>query len=77
MAKQKQVVHYREKCIGCGSCELVCPKYWKMNDEDGKADLLVSRLVKKNIYKRKIDAEDEFDMQKASDLCPVKIIKLG
>ena len=23
----------KDKCIGCGACEAVCPKSFKMNDE--------------------------------------------
>lgn len=76
MEKQKQVIHYRRNCIGCGSYEVVCPKYWQMNNDDGKADLLNSKLVKEGIYKIKIDIEDESDVREASKLCPVKVIKV-
>jgi ferredoxin len=77
MAKQKKVIHYRDNCIGCGNCEVVCPKYWKMNGDDGKVDLLNSELVKTGIYKRKMDIEDEKDLLESADLCPVKVIKVG
>lgn len=29
----------REKCIGCGSCAAVCPKYFEMAD-DGKSHII-------------------------------------
>ena len=28
----------REKCIGCGSCSALCPKYFEMAD-DGKSNI--------------------------------------
>jgi ferredoxin len=76
MAKNKKVIHYRDTCIGCGSCELVCPKYWKMNEEDGKADLINSEQ-KGDTFQTKLDIEDEEDMKLAASLCPVNIIKVS
>jgi ferredoxin len=65
---------YRDKCIGCGSCELMCPKYWKI-DDDGKATLKDSQKIK-NFYRAEIDAEDYGINKLAADLCPTKVIKL-
>ena len=31
-----KVIYERGKCIGCGSCAAVCPKFWEMAD-DGKS----------------------------------------
>ena len=36
-----KVIQEREKCIGCGSCAALCPKYWEMA-EDGKSRLINS-----------------------------------
>jgi len=33
-----KIIHEQWKCIGCGACEGVCPKYWGMGD-DNKAKL--------------------------------------
>lgn len=54
----------REKCIGCGSCQSVCPKYWKMA-EDNKAD-----------YLGKEEVEDIECNQEAADSCPVQCIHI-
>ena len=43
MKKKYYIVHDRDDCIGCGACEGVCPKYWKMSNEDGKATLKGSK----------------------------------
>ena len=59
-----KIIFEREKCIGCGSCENVCPKYWKVS-EDGKADFLGPGEL------------DEVDCnQEAVDSCPVQCIKV-
>ena len=34
----EKIIHEREKCIGCGSCVALCPKFWEM-EEDGKSSL--------------------------------------
>lgn len=31
-----KIIQEHEKCIGCGTCVALCPKYWEMG-EDGKA----------------------------------------
>jgi len=69
-----KIIHERQKCIGCGSCAALCPKYWEM-DEDGKACLLNS---KKNPETK----NDELEVQEigcnreAAESCPVQIIHL-
>lgn len=50
----------REKCIGCGACEAVCPEYWQMAD-DGKINL-------------KGEAKDIGCNSDAVDSCPVQCI---
>ncbi|MBU0457419.1 MAG: ferredoxin [Nanoarchaeota archaeon] len=58
-----KIKHYREKCIGCGSCSSICPKNWVMK-KDGKAAPIKTEL-------------DEIGCnQQAADSCPVKIIKI-
>lgn len=67
-----KVTQEREKCIGCGSCAAVCPRYWEMA-EDGK-----SRL------KGSSEKEGKFELEvaevgcnkEAADACPVQIIKV-
>jgi len=55
----------REECIGCGSCEAVCPENWELKD-DGKS-----------MYKKAVISEKEYDCNKqAEEICPVKVIKI-
>ncbi|TSC94478.1 MAG: ferredoxin [Parcubacteria group bacterium Licking1014_1] len=59
----------REKCIGCGSCQVICPEYFELA-EDGKAHI-------KNSNKADIE---ELEIKKikcaesALESCPVQCI---
>lgn len=70
------ISHYRNKCIGCGSCALVCPQNWEISEEDGLATLIGSQK-KGNAYVGEVDLDDAEDNKKASDICPVGIIRLS
>jgi len=53
----------KEKCIGCGSCEAVCPDFFKMDDE----------------YKAYFKENKEGDrdcIKEAVDICPVQVIEI-
>lgn len=52
----------QEKCIGCGSCEAICEKSFKM--KDGKAHPIKPKVDK-------ITCEKE-----AEDICPVQAISI-
>ncbi|MBZ9569731.1 ferredoxin [Patescibacteria group bacterium] len=69
-----KIILEREKCIGCGSCAALCPKYFEMA-EDGKTKLLDSK-------KNPEGGNDELEIEKnecaqeAADACPVQIIRI-
>jgi ferredoxin len=70
-----KIIHYRNKCIGCGFCYEHQPELWRMSKSDGKATLLKS-TAKKDVFVLSINNAIE---QKARDVamaCPVKIIKI-
>ena len=69
-----KIIHEREKCIGCGSCVAVCPKYWEMA-EDGKSKLLGSKADSKS-GNFELEIEDIKCNQGAADSCPVQCIKI-
>lgn len=59
----------REKCIGCGSCQALCPKYFELQD-DGKSHI-------KDAQKQDVDEleTDKIDCaQAAAEACPVQCI---
>jgi len=68
-----KIIHEREKCIGCGSCAALCPKFFEMA-EDGKSTLLGSKKNAEGNYELQI--EDIECNQEAADTCPVQCISI-
>ncbi len=69
-----KIILQREKCIGCGSCVVLCPKFWKMS-EDGKSQLLNSKKNPKT-GNWELEVKDIHCNQDAVDVCPVQIIHI-
>ena len=64
----------REKCIGCGSCAVLCPKYFEMV-EDGKSNLKNSKKnPKTNNFE--LEIKEIGCSQDAAEACPVQIIHI-
>jgi len=68
-----KIVHEREKCIGCGSCVALCPKFWEMAD-DGKSTLIGSEKNPEGNFE--LEVEEIECNQKAADACPVQCIRI-
>ncbi len=68
-----KIIHEREKCIGCGSCVALCPKFFEMA-VDGKAKLLGSKKNSKG--NDELEVEEIGCAQEAADACPVEIIHI-
>lgn len=70
-----KIIHQRKKCIGCGACAAVCPKFFEIDGKDNLATLKGSK---------KVGAGEEFELRvdkidclkDAVEMCPVKIIKI-
>jgi ferredoxin len=58
----KKVTIDEEECIGCGSCEEVCPEVFKLNDETDKAEVI------------KAEGGPEDLIEEAIGICPVECI---
>jgi len=61
----------KQKCIGCGTCVSLCPKYFEMG-EDGKSRLKGSKSEEGN----ELEIEETECGQEAVDNCPVQCINL-
>ncbi|MDP3882848.1 MAG: ferredoxin [Candidatus Staskawiczbacteria bacterium] len=59
----------REKCIGCGSCVALCPKYFELI-EDGKSHL--KNAEKKDI--EELEVEKVECAETAAEICPTQCI---
>jgi len=68
-----KIVHERGKCIGCGSCVALCPKFWEMG-EDGKSNL--KNATKKTEDNYELEVTEMACNQEAADSCPVQIIHI-
>ena len=55
----KKIYVDKEKCIGCGACEAVCPSLFVM--KDGKAEVKKGKI-------------DEKCAKEAADSCPTQAI---
>ncbi len=70
-----KIIHYRNKCIGCGICYEMQPELWRMSKKDGKATLLKA-VIKKEISSVTITEPMVERSGKIVKACPVNIIKL-
>ena len=71
-----KIIHELKKCIGCGSCVTLCPKYWKMGEE-GRAHLLDADFdAEKEIETLEIEEEKIGCNREAADVCPVQCIHI-
>lgn len=70
-----QIIHYREKCIGCNACVEAAPDRWAISKKDGKA-VLIKGTEKKGIYTIITHAMEYEANLEAAQNCPVNIIHL-
>jgi len=66
----------RNDCIGCGTCTLLASDRWRMNDQDGKADLVGGEQKGDEFVVAEIE-ENEYEANKqAAEACPMGVIRL-
>lgn len=61
----------REKCIGCGSCQALCPKYFELQD-DGKSH--IKDAVKQDVEELETDKLE--CAESAAEACPAQCIHI-
>lgn len=71
-----KIIHYRNKCIGCGICFQMQPELWRMSKKDGKATLLKA-VAKKDVYILPVGDSIYNQTEEVAKACPVKIIRLS
>lgn len=70
-----KIVHYRDKCIGCGICYEMNPDVWRMSTKDGKATL-VNAVQKNKVHQKDIADWEKTLADSVAQACPVKVIKV-
>jgi ferredoxin len=58
----KRVLIDEEECIGCGSCEEICPVVFRLNEEAEKAEVILT------------EGGPEDLIEEAMETCPVACI---
>jgi len=67
-----KIILKRENCIGCGSCQALCPKYFELM-EYGKAHLIGS---KKSSQSEELEVSNLECIKEAAEACPAQIIHI-
>jgi len=73
---QFKITHDRPNCIGCTACASVCPKFWEMNAEDGKSDLVGATVLENGTTELIVEEKAAEENQNAVDVCPVNVIHI-
>jgi len=68
-----KIIHQRKKCIGCGACMAVCPKFFELDKKDGLATLKNSHKAGENFTLETVEINCAGE---AADVCPVKAIEI-
>lgn len=71
-----KLIHYRDKCIGCGVCYEQQSEVWRMSKRDGKATL-IKGIKKKEVYVLEIPSSALEKSREIALACPVRIIKIS
>lgn len=69
------ITHQRDKCIGCNYCVELAYARWRMSKKDGKVTLIGGEN-RKGFYTVKVGDEELDENLRASEACPVNIIKV-
>ncbi|RLB06788.1 MAG: ferredoxin [Deltaproteobacteria bacterium] len=52
----RRVYIEKEECIGCGTCEEICPEVFRLNEEEGYAEVIEPEGGPEELIEEAIDA---------------------
>lgn len=74
--KKYKVVYDRANCIAAGPCAVVAPDFFKISEDDAKADLVGGKDVGDQIFELIVEEKDLQKVKEAASVCPVVVIKV-
>lgn len=69
-----KIILNKEKCICCGVCQVICSKYFEIQ-EDGKSRILGSKLNEET-KNEELEVTDPDCAKEAMEACPVQAIEI-
>lgn len=72
-----QIIHYRNKCIGCDVCSDQAPDRWMIDDWDGKSILIGGKETARGIFVVETSPDEWDDNKLAEENCPVNVIRVS
>lgn len=69
-----KVILDKSKCIGCGSCQIICPEFFEL-DKNRKACLKNSK-IKAGSEKEELKVDELECIEEAIKICPVECIHI-
>lgn len=70
-----KIILQRDKCIGCGSCQAVCPKYFELT-EDGKSHIKGSDKNDPKGTPEELEIKKIECAESAAEACPAQCIQI-
>ncbi len=67
-----KIILEKSKCIGCGSCQVLCPKFFEI--KDSKAHLKGSQTKSDNEEMETAEIDD--CVKEAASACPMECIRI-
>jgi ferredoxin len=72
-----QIIHYRDKCIGCDVCADQAPGRWAIDDWDGKSILLDARETAPGVFVLTTTDDEWEEAILTEENCPVYVIRVS
>lgn len=74
VGKKYKIIYDRNGCIGAATC-VIASKFFKMNEEDGRADLIEGKKTDQHeVFELEIDEEFLKMALDGAGVCPVNVI---
>lgn len=73
MARFK-IVYDRNNCVAAGPCAAVDSVHFKIDEKDGKADLIGGKEVSPGVFELEVDSDDLANQ--AASVCPAAVISV-